>query len=711
MAEGKSIGCSPRALVLALIVAARFAAPAQAAQTVNLSTRQFATSSPAAPFQSFFSEARRLAASTTVAWKGADTDLTAWGPALIFPLLEPSTPRDAILDLAATLEEPAAGPILLFRTAGLYAAKSRLPFVDTPTLMSALGRNLGLIERATRDIEGFTAAAGLRDWGSIGTGAWLAYLELLYRDYGDLGAPGASPWNAEGLRIVEQLVTQGQLADGKGFRRGPHDDQLSLWPSTLMIYALMQAYENEEAVKYESSAIAAAAAIELLRAGDGSYFSTPAKAETDARANTYLAGALLLLAKNTGDRLYRERAVGIIQWLSSGQGATAVGRDAGLGAHVAYLVLLLDSLATQPYENLLGRRPMRVAVESAVPAARSVADMAARLRPDDFRYRGMFDAVLHTLVERVPHAAGDFAYDYGDAPGYAASVLLNAGDTTIAPQIVRREERLLSWPRPRNFDEIAFGTRALFAALDHDTVVDSGAAGSALRRYLWLSGGLAFADRYYLDWLDWYTGGGGYDYGPTVLGAQIASTHLEYAERFPTQRVGWWQPVQIARALIDGANTAWDADRQIYRARPNSDEIWVLPNAMMILDLLRAHQLTGEPAYRARAEAVGRGLDALWDEQRGAYFASSGQMGDLGYESLSTNSYAALAFLRLYETTHTPAYRSRAAAVFEFIGRDLYADGVVYHHVYRGRRAAGDIWCVGCNWRVLAELTELAAVR
>jgi hypothetical protein len=67
--------------------------------------------------------------------------------------------------------------------------------------------------------------------------------------------------------------------------------------------------------------------------------------------------------------------------------------------------------------------------------------------------------------------------------------------------------------------------------------------------------------------------------------------------------------------------------------------------------------------------------------------------------------------LRLYETTGDPAYRKRALAVFDFISRDLYADGVVYHHLYRGRRAAGDIWCVGCNWRVLAELTELAKTK
>jgi hypothetical protein len=120
--------------------------------------------------------------------------------------------------------------------------------------------------------------------------------------------------------------------------------------------------------------------------------------------------------------------------------------------------------------------------------------------------------------------------------------------------------------------------------------------------------------------------------------------------------------------------------------------------------------VSGEPAYLARAEEVAAGLDALWDPTRNAYFASSEQTGDNAYQSLSTNSYAALALLRTFQATHTPAYHQRALAIFDFINHDLYCDGVVYHHLYRGQRATGDIWCTGCNWRVLSELVELAAL-
>jgi len=598
----------------------------------------------------------------------------------------------------------------MLRTLGLYAAKSRVPFADTPTLMKAINRNLHTIERATQDLEALTSAPPLSEWGSIGAGAWLAYLELLYRDHFELEDPGAAHWNAGGVRIVDQLLVRGQLPDTKGFRRDPRDAQLSLWPTTLAIYALVKAYENEELVKYESAAIAAAAALEALRDNDGSYFSTPAKGEKNARANAYLAGALLLLFKDNGDAQYRDRAVAILRWLTTGAGAATTSREASLSIQAAYLVTLLDSVSTQPYENILGRRPMQLTTELGAPSAQAVDEMANRLRPADFRYRKVFDGVLHTLIERTPRAGGDVAYDYGDAPGYAATVLLNAGDKTIAPAIVQRQEALLSWPRARDFHEISFGTDALFAALDHPDVVDAPAAERALRRSLLLSGTLAMADRYYFDWLDWFTNGGGFDYGPTVLGAQVVSAHLHFAARFRDQRIAWLiAPQQSGQALLAGADrAAWDAGRHVYRARPQSDTLWLLPNAMMIIDLVQAHQLTGDAGYLPRAEAVAGGLDALWDEQRGAYFASADQTGDNAYESLSTNSYAALALLRLSSAAQKSAYRTRALRILDFIGRDLYDDGVIYHHLYRGHRATGDVWCTGCNWRVLSVLAELA---
>ncbi len=704
--DSRFAGC-----LLPVLLAGVFCATAGAIETVTLAARPFVADSPATAFQNYFSEGRRRAASTTTAWN-SDAGLSAWGPALVFPLLDRSVAANTVLGLAAPLESEGPAPALMFRTLGLYAAKTRLPFTDTPELMQAIRRNLSTIERATRNVDAFVSAPELSDWGTVGASAWVAYLELLYKDYGDLGHPGEERWPGDGARRLEQMLVRAPLAGGKGFRRDPHAEELALWPNVLAMYAFVKAYENEELVKYESAAIGTAEAVERLRNEDGSYRSGETKQDTDARANAYLAGAFVLLFKDTGDVRYRERAIALLRWLVQGAGAAAVAGDADLSAHTAYLIMLLDSVAMHADENILGRRPMRLSADVTAASRPATDAMLARLRPADFRYRELFDAVFRTLLERTPFAGGDFTYDYGDSPGCAIKVLLTASDTTVVPQIIQREARLLRWPRPRDLGEASFGVEGLFAVADRPGGADRAAAESALQRYVAITGGLAVVERYYFEWLDWFTGGGGFEYGPTVLGAHVAATQLQYAERFPRQSVVWLRPLDVGSAIIEQTSRlAWDPSRHVYRARLGSDMVVLLPNAMMILDLLQAHRLTGAAAYLTRAEETIDGLSVLWDPQRRAYFASSEQRGDNGYESLSTNSYAALALLRLFEATQKPVYRERALGVFDFIDRDLYADGIVYHHVYRGRRATGDIWCTGCNWRVLSELMELEAVK
>jgi Glycosyl hydrolase family 76 len=700
----RAAGISAISAAFIVLLAVCLVGTAVADQTVTLGAREFGAKSPAAPMREAFNAARRRAAATTPAWATSTEDLSAWGPALVFPLLGSGLPNDTVLALAAQLEPNATAPELIWRTVGLYAAKSRVPFDDTPKLRAAVRRNLKAINRAAHDINTFAEARELKGWGPAGLGAWVAYLDLLFRDYFELGRPGADPWNADGLKIVNDLLARARLPDGKGFRAGPRNDELRLWPNALMLYALTKAYENEELVKYEDAAVALVESLDVLRDHSGAYFSDVAKTDMDARANAYLAGGLLRLAKDTGDAAYQERALGVLRWLTRGPGAATLAQTAALETHVGYLILLADSLATQPMENILDRRPMRISTAPATPLP--VGD----LRPADFRYKDMFDGVLETLSNHLPRQDGDFAYDYGDSPGYAAEVLLSAHQDDVAREVLGREQTLLSWPRPRNLEEMSFGARGFFAVLDRPEAFPHDGAEAALRRYVLFSGVLAMADRYYMDTIDWLTGGGGYGYGPTVIGAQIADSQLTFARVFPDDRVGWLiDPATVGRQLVDTAGTqAWDEPRHVYRVRPGDDNVWLLPNAMMVLALLKVHDMTGDAAYLARAEAVTQGLEPLWDAKHGAYFASSTQTGPDGYLSLSTNSYTALAFYRLAIATSKQPYRERAQSILDFIQRDLYSDGVVYHHFYRGRRAAGDIWCSGCNWRVLSVLREVA---
>lgn len=679
--------------------------PVFGAQTVTLRSRAFAETSPVRQFQPLLIEARRVAAETTRQWGDEDHDLAAWGPALVFASLDAEVSDDVAVKLAAPLEQKAPAGALAFRTLGLYAAKSRVPFVDTPTLLAAIRRNLGALTAVAESTTPASIGPPVAGWGAFGVRAWVAYLQLLYRDYGELGDPDAGRWGAAGVAAARSVLDAPRGAGG-GFRGDGPPEERHLWPNVLAIYVLAKAYENEEDVRYETGALAAAAALEELRQRDGSYRLGTQEARSDARANAFLTGAFLQLFKNTGDTAYRDRAVGILRWL--GRPEIFGPLPAATKAQIGYVLLLADSLATQRFENILGRRPMRIGGAPPVPA---VSAMAEKLRPRDFPYREMFDGILGTLVEHAPFAGGAFAYDYGDSPGYAAEVLLAGGSTSVPAAIVARQQQLLSGIHLHDLDEMAFGAAALQAAVDRAPDLDAAAAERALRRYLLVSAAAAFLEGGYCERIDRLTGGGGYDYGPTVIGAQMAGTQMKYAAGRPGQLVfGLFEPLNVGRRLLAGADrVAWDAARRVYRARAGEEVVSVLPNAMMIVELVRAHRLTGDAGYLARAREAAQGLDVLWDPVRGAFFANSEQTGAAGYESLSTNSYAAQAFLHLAQATQDAEYRRRAEAVLEFIRRDLYADGVAYHHVYRGRRATGDIWCVGCNWRVLSVLAESAA--
>ncbi|HYD47167.1 MAG TPA: hypothetical protein VEB21_02400, partial [Terriglobales bacterium] len=120
-----------------------------------------------------------------------------------------------------------------------------------------------------------------------------------------------------------------------------------------------------------------------------------------------------------------------------------------------------------------------------------------------------------------------------------------------------------------------------------------------------------------------------------------------------------------------------------------------------------AYTQTHQHQWIERAESVARGIEPLWHEERGAYAASAAQRGDDGHFSLSTNSYAAEALLALRHATGQNHYRSRAERIVDFIRRELFRDGIALAHVHRGRAASGDIWCSGCNWRLLGLLWRL----
>ena len=59
------------------------------------------------------------------------------------------------------------------------------------------------------------------------------------------------------------------------------------------------------------------------------------------------------------------------------------------------------------------------------------------------------------------------------------------------------------------------------------------------------------------------------------------------------------------------------------------------------------------------------------------------------------------------QETGEEAYVDKAREVMAFLMEDLYQEGIVYHHVYKGAACRGDIWCPGCNFRLLVYLDYL----
>jgi hypothetical protein len=574
---------------------------------------------------------------------------------------------------------PAASADEALRVLRLYVRQAERPFEPDLALRDAVIEGL---ERVVEEARG-------ADRQPVFATARAAWLHLLFRNHWDLD-PEAPAVNATGLALLEETLTRGRSADG-AFAAGWTGAAPSRPATAMGALALAQAYENEELVRFEDAAVAAAGVLGEVPGADTA---------EDRWAEAILATALLVLHKNSGDPAQRAAAERILSRLAGAAG------DEATAVQLAIARGMRARLAGGGPGPVFGFRPLRPAPATPPALPEDVRRSLAALA--DPRLAEMFERVYGTLVDRLPRGAGDFAWDYGDSPGYAAEVLLATGRRELVGEIAVRERSLVARPTPARLTEISFGVDALAAASGDADPTRARPAEAAWRRAVVVGALLSILDRHYLDRLDAWTGGAGYEYGATTLSAQLALTQLGFATRRPGQTLlaGLVDPARIgARVAEECERLAWSPERRLYRSGIDRDDPSLLSNATMILLLLRLHE-RGDTGALARAEQVAAGLDALWNPERGAYFATLAARDDGGYTSLSSSSYALLALLRLHRAGGAPVHLERARAIAEFIRRDLHADGVLYHHLHRGRAAAGDLWCPGCGWRVLAILLE-----
>ena len=201
-------------------------------------------------------------------------------------------------------------------------------------------------------------------------------------------------------------------------------------------------------------------------------------------------------------------------------------------------------------------------------------------------------------------------------------------------------------------------------------------------------------------------------YGPTAITAAIALLNLQYATYLDTDRVRSRidRALKIVAAIDANALEIVASGQERYLFRSGAVDLYLYPNAMMILVLNRLHELTAQPEPLERAKRVFRALAPLKSAERGGYDSpySAAVMGATtdDYSTLSSQNYLLLALSILYRNTGDERYLDEALDVYDFIRYRLYDEtqGVILHHWMDGRPALPEDpehFCSGCNLQFL----------
>jgi hypothetical protein len=174
--------------------------------------------------------------------------------------------------------------------------------------------------------------------------------------------------------------------------------------------------------------------------------------------------------------------------------------------------------------------------------------------------------------------------------------------------------------------------------------------------------------------------------------------------------------IGTALRLLDNIRErVFDPDGPRYRFAPDEDRPYCYPNPLMILGLTMLHGLTKDPAALTEAEGIFGWLQNLKDEERGGYWTPyinrlRGQRYNLNIKSLSAQNYILFACLYLYRYTKNRWYLREMKSLLDFIERDLYYDGLIWHDIENRKRAginSLEPYCVGCNLMTLYLLMEI----
>jgi len=207
-------------------------------------------------------------------------------------------------------------------------------------------------------------------------------------------------------------------------------------------------------------------------------------------------------------------------------------------------------------------------------------------------------------------------------------------------------------------------------------------------------------------------------YGPTTIKAGLAAMLLHYPLATGGGGRAAERTAQGLAVLEEMDRMVWDEALGGYRylAFDNHAYVYQYSNVTAIQALVRAYRLTGRTFYLDRAETVAAGLEVLFSEEYGAYFASdescpraphSGEE----YIALSGQNYAIYDDLLLFRETGNDEYQRRALTLFDFARDVLFVEeeNICFHDIQHGVLA--EWYCTGCNWQLLYNLALLDDLR
>jgi len=332
-----------------------------------------------------------------------------------------------------------------------------------------------------------------------------------------------------------------------------------------------------------------------------------------------------------------------------------------------------------------------------------------------------FESVLAYLLENVPLVDGNWDSDFGDARFYAPAVLLGLGYETDNACLLAFGRESLEGNRaairagrdcPLSFwlqlPEQVMAAYGLVETYQYEQrAEDIELIDVVLDR---VNAGLGAFELYPDVLADSLLS----LYGPTTQTAGIAALNLRHALQVGGPRGP--ERAEFGLQLIDAINKRiYEPDRGIYRFSTGKTELYLYPNAMMIVANCLAYQASGEEQYLRRAEATLENIQALKDADQGNYRSPysaelmGAETGD--YSTLSSQLYTVTALYLLYESTGDAEYMNDARDMLEFICTYLRDEGRLVHHWIDGRPAQPDdpeYYCSGCNFQAMHVLWHIS---